>query len=518
MCVQIMARRRRRTAQEQRKKRRKNGSRSKWLTVLALVVLFLLLSPFVIRYQLLNWLQGSGFREQLSATITNKAQAQEVDIPENLSIDDERVSLPAVTLKRNDMLQQAAASRVVAEIDKDKLFDRELYIRKLTMEEGLLRLDTASIGAPLPPVKDEEDGLLSRLAPQKFELKAFECTDADVELTMAEKLYSLAGCRITAEPVGKNRNNEWHITLENGRVHTPLSYLRSSSVKVATLLCDPKSISLTECRLVLTPGELRAKGTYSLQNNQWHLNLRANKANVERLLNEDWKKRLSGELYGTLKINGKSSDIKEATGSISLQQGVLEGLPILSQLTIVDSTPYRTVRLEKAECRVRYPYSQPRHNIKSAWCFDNIDIRAAEGSLLIKGHVIICPDGALHGTLTVGLPDNVTEALAKQAPTVVEQIFNAQGAPGYRWLNINLSGTTDAPQEDLSARLKAVLVTAAPQAALNMAGNAARSAGEILGGLLAPSSTPAKNDDEERPDTSAPKQVPSPTDLLDIIF
>lgn len=513
-----MARRRRRTSQEQRRKRRHTDSRRKWLTVLALVVLFVLLSPFVIRYQLLNWLQGSAFREQLSDTIANKAQAQEVSIPENLRIDDERVSLPSVTLRRNDIVQLATGSRIVADIEKNKLYDRELSIRKLTMEEGLLRLDTTAIGAALPPVKEDEDGLLARLAPQKIQLKAFECTDADVELTMAEKLYSLAGCRITAEPVGKNRKNEWHITLENGRVHTPLSYLRSSSVKVATILCDKNSISLTECRLVLTPGELRAKGAYSLQSNQWHLNLRANKANVERLLNEDWKKRLSGELYGTLKINGKSSDIKEATGSISLQQGVLEGLPILSQITMVDSTPYRTISLEKAECRVRYPYSQPRHNIKATWCFDNIDIRAAEGSLLIKGHVIICPDGALHGTLTVGLPDNVTEALAKQAPTVVEQIFNAQGAPGYRWLNINLSGTTDAPQEDLSARLKAVLVTAAPQAALNMAGNAARSAGEILGGLLAPSSTPAKNDDEERPDTNAPKQVPSPTDLLDIIL
>lgn len=512
-----MSRRRRKTTQEQRKKRHKNGSRHKWLTALALVVLFLLSSPFIIRYQLLNWLQGSGFREQLSETIANKAQAQEVSIPENLRIDDERVSLPAVSLKRNDMLQHAAASRVVADIDKDKLFERELYIRKLTMEEGQLRLDTAALGAELPPVKEEDDGLLTRLAPQKVQLKAFECTDADVELTMAEKLYSLAGCRITAEPVGKNKKNEWHITLENGRVHTPLSYLSSSSIKIATLLCDPKSISLTECRLVLTPGELRAKGTYSLQNNQWHLNLRANKANVERLLDEDWKKRLSGELYGNLKINGKSSGIKEATGNISLQQGVLEGLPILSQLTLVDSTPYRTIRLEKAECRIRFPYAQPRHNIKAAWCFDNIDIRAAEGSLLIKGHVIICPDGALHGTLTVGLPDNVANVIAQQAPTVVEQIFNAQGAPGYRWLNINLSGTTDAPQEDLSARLKAIMITAAPQAALNMAGNAARSAGEILGGLLAPEPA-STNSDEEQPDASNRKQAPSPTDLLDIIF
>lgn len=512
-----MARRRRRTAQEQRRKRRHTGSRRKWLTVLALVVLFLLLSPFVIRYQLLNWLQGSAFREQLSETIANKAQAQEVSIPENLRIDDERVSLPAVTLRRNDIVQLATGSRIVADIEKNKLYDRELSIRKLTMEEGLLRLDTAAIGAVLPPVKDEKDGLLASLAPQKVHLKAFECTDTDVELTMSEKLYSLAGCRISAEPVGKNRKNEWHITLENGRVHTPLSYLRSSSIKVATLLCDRKSISLTECRLVLTPGELRAKGTYSLQNNQWHLDLRANKANVERLLNEDWKKRVSGELYGTLKINGKDTEMKEATGSISLQQGVLEGLPILSQLTLVNSTPYRTIRLEKAECRVRFPYSQPRHNIKAAWCFDNIDIRATEGNLLIKGYIIICPDGALHGTLTVGLPDNMVNMLAQQVPSVVEQIFNAQGAAGYRWVNINLSGTTDSPQEDLSARLSAILATAAPKAALDMAGNAARSAGDILSGLLAPGKAPAPTD-EEQPDTGKPKQKPSPTDILDIIF
>ena len=146
MGAQTMARRRRRTAREQRKKRRKTGSHHKWLTVLAIVVLILLLSPFVIRYQLLNWLQGDSFREQLSETITNQAQAQEVSIPENLCINDERVSLPSVTLKRNDMLQQATCSRIVADINKDKLFDRELYIRKLTMEEGLLRLNTAAIG------------------------------------------------------------------------------------------------------------------------------------------------------------------------------------------------------------------------------------------------------------------------------------------------------------------------------------------------------------------------------------
>lgn len=517
--VHTMARRRRRKSTSARRHKSTTGNAGrKWLTGLAIALIILILTPIIGSYQLLNWLQGEGFRARLSEKLANRAQADEVNIPHPLHIDDGRVSLPAIELRRCDMLQQATAERIVADIDRDRLISRELLIKKLTMEEATLRLDSDADGT-LPPVLEEDNGLLSRLTPRTFKLQAFECTDADVELLLSEKLYSLTGCRVSAEPLSKTGNDEWQINIENGRVHTPLSYLSNCSVKSATLLSSKKAIALSECRFMLTPGELKLKGNYNRNNKQWHLDLRANKANVERLLNNDWKKHLSGELYGTLKINGQAKAIKKAAGNIALQQAVIEGLPILSDLTIDNTRPYRTISLEKAECRVSYPYSRPGHNISDAWLFDNIDIRSTEGTLLVKGHVIICPGGALHGTLTIGLPETTVEQLTSLAPDISAQLFNASGAPGYRWLNINLSGTVDAPQEDLSARLRTILAATLPQAAAEAAGSAARTAGELLNSLLSPAPAPPEPTDSptsEQPDS--PGLIPTATDVLDIIF
>lgn len=519
-----MARRRRRNTTTSRRRRHSTGTIGrKWLTGLAIVLIVLILTPIIGSYQLLNWLQGEGFRARLSEKLTNLAQADEVNIPTPLRIDDEKVSLPALELKRCDALQQATATRIVADIDRNRLLSRELLINKLTMEEATLRLNSSADGT-LPPIREEDDGLLSRLAPQTFSLKAFECTDADIELMLSEKLYSLTGCRISAEPLSRNRKGEWQINLENGRVHTPLSYLSNCSIKSATLLSSKKSIVLSECRFMLTPGELRVKGNFNRSNKQWHLDLRANKANVARLLNNDWKKHISGELYGNLRINGRTMGVKEALGNIALQQTVLEGLPILSELSIDNTHPYRSISLEKAECRISYPYSRPGHNIRNAWLFDNIDIRSTEGTLMVHGYVIICPDGALHGTLSIGLPESSVESLTAQTPAIADQIFNASGAPGYRWLNINLSGTVDAPQEDLSARLRTILVAHLPQAtvkaATDVAGGAMRTASELLNSVL----SPAPKDSTEQTETPTPGQhrksgiIPAATDVLNTIL
>lgn len=517
--VHTMARRRRRnTPGTHRRKRVAGNTRRKWLTALAIVLAIVVLTPFIGSYQLLNWLQGEGFRDRLSEILTNRAQADEVNIAEPLRIDDGKVSLAAIELRRCDMLQHAGATRIVADIDCNRLFSRELLINKLTMEEATLRLNSSADGT-LPPVREEEDSILSKLAPRTFRLQAFECTDADVELQLNDKPYSLTGCRVSAEPISKKRNDEWQITLENGRVHTPLSYLTNSSIKSATLLSNPRNLVLSECRFMLTPGELKAKGNYNRNSKQWHLVLRANKANVERLLNNDWKKHLSGALYGNLKINGKAKDILKAAGNISLQQAVLEGLPILSDLTIDNTRPYRTISLEKAECRVSYPYSRPGHNISDAWLFDNIDVRSTEGTLLVKGHIIICPDGALHGTLTIGLPESTVNQLTALAPHIADQIFNATGTPGYRWLNINLSGTVDAPQEDLSARLSTILAAGFPQAATEVAGSAARTVGQMLNSLLSPAPIDQEPAAPHTPATpQRPGIIPAATDVLNTIF
>lgn len=499
------------------------------LWALAVVALFTL-TAIIGFYQLLSWLQGDSFRKQLESAVANQAQAAELNIPSNLSIDGEVVSLPAFKLGRADILHRLSADNIKATLDRRKLFSRHLCVKKLTVEDATLQLKGDDFGAELPPVKETDNGFFDRFIPKTTELQSLECVDTNAQLTYNGSRYSIAGCSIKAAPI-RRAANEWQLLLENGRVHTPLSYLQSCSIKTASLLYTPKATSLSECRFMLTPGELRAKGSYQNSNGQWFLDLKANKANVARLLNEDWKRRLTGELYGELKLTGKHGSIKEAGGNISLQQGLLEGLPILSELYLDNTRPYRSLPLEKATCRISYPFSQPRHNISKAWLFDRIDLQAAGGKLRVKGHVIVAGDRSLRGTLTVGLPVSVADRLSALHKDATDQLFNAEGEAGYRWLNINLSGTVDAPQEDLTARISTILSTNLTGTAINAADKAGKAVGELLGGLLGGDNDAAASDNEEEEDadstpspaeTDTPKGgsglIPGAGDVLDILF
>ena len=501
------------------------GTRGRKILLWVLAIIALLTLVIIIGfYQLLSWLQGDSFRKQLESTLSNKTQATELSIPHNLGLDGDVISLPAFRLSRNDAINFVSADTIKATVDRRQLYSRHLCVKKLTIEDATLRFKADSAEAELPTVAEGEAGFLSRFAPVSAELQAFECADTDTELILNGNTYSIAGCSVKASPVRRG-STDWQLTIENGRVHTPLSYLQSCSIKSALLHYTPKSTNLSECRFMLTPGELRAKGSYQNKTGQWYLDLKANKANVARLLNEDWKKRLTGELYGEMKLVGTKGDIREASGNISLQQGMLEGLPVLSSLSWDNTRPYRSIPLEKAECRVSYPFTQLQHKIRNAWLFDRIDMRAANGMLRVKGHVIIAADRSLRGTLTVGLPNDIADKLSAVHKEAADQLFNASGDAGYRWLNINLSGTIDAPQEDLTARISTIMATNLTGTAINAADKAGKTIGSVISGLLgggaATSTTDeAEEDTEDTPDAPAPRpsRGPSAADVLDFIF
>lgn len=476
-----MARRRRKKTQEKKKKAPSPGSRKrKLITILLAVSAVLILIPIITFYQVFSWLQSDSFRTKLEEIIKDKGQSEKVAISSNLQIEDDQVKLQAIDLERVDLIQHAEARRIVAHIKRSELFNRVLNITKLTMEEAALQLDGSAIGNPLPPISKSDGGLLSKLAPKNFKLNAFECKDADIVLQTGEKRYSLTGSSISATPLTPNQSDEWQIIVENGRVHTPHTYLLTSNIKTATILRNKETTELSECRFMLTPGELRVKGTMQNATKDWLAIMRANKANVARLLSDDWKKRLTGEIYGDLKLIGTGTKITEAGGNISLQRGVLEALPILSDFNLTAAKSYRSIHLEKAECRISYPYANDLYGLKKAWLFDNIDLRSKDGNLRVMGHVLVGSEGELRGTLTVGLNDSLAGILSAINEDATSRIFNVEGEAGYQWLHINLSGTIDEPCEDLSARIQTVMAGSIKKAATQTVTKAARSTSSMF--------------------------------------
>ena len=111
--------------------------------------------------------------------------------------------------------------------------------------------------------------------------------------------------------------------------------------------------------------------------------------------------------------------------------------------------------------------------------FDNIDIRTQNDKLRVSGHVIIEQDGKLHGTIRVGINKKIveeftaltTEPVRSLVSLIIPKLFNATGDAGFYWVNINLSGTTDKPHQDLSARAKEVVASLNPVDTLTEAGS-----------------------------------------------
>ena len=491
------------------------GSKSRRILSWALIITGSLIVLVVIAYyQLLFHLQSPAFCKELSQQAKQIMEAESVSLRDSLQIDNNRITLGAAELTQAGPIEALSAHGISTEIDRGALWNRKLAVRKLTVEEAEVHLNLSSNRKATDLAQHEEEkdeskkSFVSKFAPNQYSLDFFECKDSDAHLILEESRYSLHGCTTTATPQTKRGSSTWQINLENGRFHTPFTCLRDTSVKNATIIVSAKEIALTESRLLLSPGELRARGSYNPQTKRWSAVLRSNKANVARILNPEWQKRLHGELYGELELTGKQQKLARGAGYLSLQKGILEGLPILSDLQFHGTMPYRSIPLDKAECRLSFPYNDTSHNIRNAWLFDQIDLRASNGLLLVKGRVIVGEDKSLGGTLTIGLPENRFNHLPTDA---LQGIFSEKDDQGYVWVKLNLSGTLDDPQEDLTIRLCTVLGKAIP----SVAGGAAKALTEMFSTLT----EQPKNKEEENTDTPQKKQestspINSATDLF----
>lgn len=425
-------------------------------------------------YQLLSYLQGDSFRQTMTETLQAATGARQVEIAGNLNINGNRVSDEGIAISGMRQVEQARATGISAEVNRAALFGRKLHLYKLTMEEATLAINTdGSEATALPSTPQAKKSTTRRkkktaarkkkrpvnppkgdvtLGREDVELELFECRDANLILTRNNKNYQLLSASLTATPAPKIGNEAWQFNVESARFHSPFTFLRDSSVKSATLIYTARGFDLTDCSIMLTPGELRVKGHYDLNQSSWTTDLQVNKGNVHRIISEDWQKRCHGELYGRLLLTGKGDRVATGTGSMSVQNGVLEGLPFLSQLPVGNTYPYRSIELEKAECQILFPFNSDK--VKNAWLFDKINIQAKDGSLIVHGHVLIGTDRRLSGTLTIGLPQQILGSALVAHEAIAARLFTGHGEePGYVWVNMNLSGTIDHPEEDLSVRV-----------------------------------------------------------------
>lgn len=474
------------------------------IIIVSAVVILLIILAIVAYYQLLGYLQGDEFRQKVTTTATSALKADKVEVLSNFKINGDRVSFDGVDVARFSAFEQVHVGGTSAAINRMALLSQKLHLEKLSLEEAsvvaIVGENPAVKPARIPAsksysIKPRKAGKQDSINSESFQLDLLECKDTDINYTVNGKTYQLLGAQVSAEPAPKINPAAWQINAQNARFHTPFSFLRDSSIKSAALVYTPDSVDLTDSSIMLTPGELRAKAHYDLKSNRWTGDLQVNKGDIRRILNDDWKKRLMGEMYGRMVLTGEASSIASATGNLSILNGVLEGLPFLSQLPMGNTYPYRTIELEKADCQILYPYNDDQ--VKNAWMFNKINLMAKGGYLIIHGHILVGEGGKLSGTLTIGLPERVVRTLPVSREELADQLFTAEGEEkGYMWVNMNLSGTVDKPQEDLSIRIATLVGQNLGKAVTDIPVSAASN---LLNTLLRSKPKASQDEDDEEP-------------------
>lgn len=492
------------------------GRKRLLITIFGIVVFVLLLILGALFG--LSWYAGSdSFRQKAERGLNGLAGSPHaVSLPRNLELDGTTLTVPEAQVDLPDGSFRLGLRRASIHINPWPLMDGCLAIPSTVVDNVDLTTDAGIFTLPFSELfssRAQSPGF----APSSYRLGPLTILKSNFHFQQNGKLYSIDGTRFVLRPL-KSDFSDWETTFSGGQWKSPYPLLQDAPLRSATLASSNGVLQLKDARFISPPGEIRVNATLSTKKKSWMTTARIDKANIERLLVDDWKKRLSGFLYGKLQMRGNLSGLTKAEGDLVLHDGVVTALPVLEKLAWLGDPRYRSMPLDKASARLTYPYSERSKNIRGATLIDRIEIES-NGLLRVVGRVVIGQSGKLNGNLLVGLPDDMFDRFPAPLAAAFDALFKVKGEPGYHWANVNLSGTIDAPQEDFSVRAMSFLthpdfVTQAGKTALDTLKDALPSGILPSTGSSSTSSGPASDTEASKGDSLIDEAADRAGDVL----
>jgi hypothetical protein len=262
------------------------------------------------------------------------------------------------------------------------------------------------------------------------------------------------------------------VTVEGGYLETPLRLaaqpkpLKFNLTKAVTRLSRDE-IKLTEATLHwLDPSEITAHGFLRPADGSWKLSSHFIGVPAREVVSEDWRSRLSGNIEGDVSAQGVRTAPPTVEGDVQLREGVLTALPILDRLaTYTGVQRFKRLVLDIASTHVKHTPQVTQ--------LDKIVLQS-NGLLRIEGALTI-RDQQIDGNFMVG----VTPETLSWIPGARQHVFtmtNPTAPAGMLWTTLKISGTMDAPREDLSGRI----VDGAGRALMGAPGEVVSKGSELL--------------------------------------
>jgi hypothetical protein len=447
-----MSRRSQRKAKA-RSKSTRAGSGSAWALRVIVALMILAAVGSVVSYMWLrSYLGSKSFRQVILTQVQEVLQADATMSP--LRWDGFQVSTDTLEAMSDGPLRQFTVEGVRTGVDASGVM-RGVWSVSPSRVTKLTAIYDSTIPKPDPSAAAQVTANIAAtpvtqpwyagLLPQKIETDHWVVNSSDLTLIGEAGKARMAGVRWDIEPT--DRFDQIKMVGSSGKITLPMAWAPELAVEKMKLSYQKDDIYLTQASFrAYQNGKLEMMGEYQLPTQQYALEGEWRDVQCAEVLPPDWKQRLSGKTQSSFVLRSSNTG-PFLKGHLVIEQGVLTALPVLDKLAAYSqSLRFRTLALHAAECD--YEWSSDRIVLT------NIQL-GSEGLARLEGKLVLTRRSAsepyqLLGDMRLGLAPGTLS----QIPGAEEDVF-VPGEKGLLWAPLQITGTLDEPQEDLSQRLMA---------------------------------------------------------------
>jgi hypothetical protein len=318
-----------------------------------------------------------------------------------------------------------------------------------------IRIQSAEVGIQTYTPKPEPSPAKPWFAiflPTRVYLKRVESEPVDVTWSFREKPAGFFGTHLLVTPHG--RDFEYQADRGAFRMRPfPEMRLRHTHILITKVLLTVYNLDLQS--MTAPQGAIHVSGNAGTRDDRSvDCKIGFEEMPISEWLPRTWSEHISGGMSGAISWQGKNPKVEMSTGNASLRvnNGRIDKLPFLEKIAALTGEK-DLERLELNECAATLQWQYPKIDITHLGL-------EQKGRFRIEGQALV-DNKKLSGAIQLG----VSRQLLNWLPNAGD-VFPLE-RNGYLWTTVHLSGTINAPEQDLSPRIIQALKES-PMAALGL--------------------------------------------------
>lgn len=423
-----------------RSRKRKGTGKTPWFGKLLFAIGAVLILAVGFGYSGLRaYLHSEGFRKFLSAEVSRAAKVDGFFDP--FKWDGLAVETPGFHATGTGVMAGVDAYEIDTEVGfggvgRGVWEIRATRITRLGIEVDLTKKEEP---APTKPAERKKEVMKQQpgWVPSQVELESLEIGEIAIKAKTTSGEITAKGMSLKATP--DKGKNAFKGEVLGGTVNSPLEWAPELRVERVIGTYRDGSAFITKAELsAWEDARIRAFGEWNSGDKTYSFEGDIEGVKCAELLNENWARRLTGDLVSTFSVDNIRGSMAMA-GELQILNGTLTALPMLDSLAAyADTRRFRLLQLNEARTKWRWANGEI---ILNDIAMGSEGLIRIEGDMNIRGNAI---DGRFRLGLVPGILSNI--------PGAETDVF-LPGSHGLLWASLHVTGTLEDPQEDLTERL-----------------------------------------------------------------